>query len=292
VATQTATTGQLEYAQNVVVAQCRYTAEYEAPCVNLIERFKLGKGEKSITVPKVGQVSVEDLTDGIDMIASEDIGLSYTELTSSEVGGKFILTDKLARQFNEDVFRVVGKQLGDGMARKRDEDVITLFSSLNGGTVYGADNKYLSLVNASACIANLKGGNKAPSPISMVHHPHAVAYLTRNAAAIGTTYYAGILGDLSEKLLRNFWRINVDGVNVFHDGNIDKIAGYDSGYGAVFSKSAMAFVESLAPTVERERDASLRAWEVVIVSDYGCFEIDDGYGAACQYEIGSIATNA
>ena len=96
---------------------------------------------------------------------------------------------------------------------------------------------------------------------------------------------------MSAELLRNFWKINIDGVNFFWDANIDKVSGYDSGYGAIFSKSAMAFVNGWSPEVEREYDASLRAWELVMVSDYGCFELDDSYGAAMQYEIGALATN-
>lgn len=288
---QTATTGNLEQAQAIVIAACRYTAEHNAPCVELFEHFRLGKGEKSVTVPKVGQATAAPLSDGVDMTATADIGLTYTELTSSEVGLKFVLTDKLLRQFREDVFKVVGRQMGDAIARYKDRACIALFPALNGGTVLGADNKYLGLPNASACVANLMG-KSAPNPIVAVHHPHAISYLARSAAAIGAAYYAGILGDLSESLLRNFWRINIDGVNFFQTGNIDKLTGYDSGYGAIFSKSALAFVESQAPEVERERDASLRGWEVVTVTDYGVFELDDNYGFPMQYEIGEIATNA
>ena len=94
----------------------------------------------------------------------------------------------------------------------------------------------------------------------------------------------------SEERVRNFWKINIDGVNFFWDANIAVISGYASGYGAIFSKDAMCIVESLAPTVERERDASLRAWEIVHVTDYGVFELDDQYGFPAQYEIGNLTT--
>ena len=52
----------------------------------------------------------------------------------------------------------------------------------------------------------------------------------------------------------------------------------------------MAIIESKAMGTERERDASLRAWEVVVVADYGVFEIDDSYGAPLTYEIGAVTT--
>ena len=51
-AIQTATTTALDSAQNIVIAQARYTMEHNAPCKNLIEQFRLGKGEKQMTVPE------------------------------------------------------------------------------------------------------------------------------------------------------------------------------------------------------------------------------------------------
>jgi len=287
--TQTATTGNLESAQNVILAQCRFTAEYEAPCANLIEKFTLGKGNKQLTIPKVSTMTASALTDGVDIVSAEDIGLTTTDLTTSEVGLKVILTDKLLRQFNEDVFKLVGRQMGDAMARYKDEAVIALFPSLNGGTIKGLDGASLSLKAASGCVS-LAAANKFPSPVSFVHHPNALSYLAQSSMAIGATYYAGIMPGLSDELLRNYWRMNINGVNFFQDGNIAKITSYDSGYGAIFSKSAMAILSSIDNQTERERDASLRAWEVVVVADYGVFEIDDDYGFCVQYEIGDLET--
>lgn len=287
---QTATTGNLENAQMMVLEACRYTAEHNAPVIATFEQFNLGKGNKQLTIPKVGQMTAQALADGVDIVDSEDIGLTTTDLTTSEYGLKVVLTYKLINQFNEDVFRVVGKQMGDAIARYRDESAIALFSALNGGTVLGADNKNLSLQNASACVSWLMA-HKAPRPWIAVHHPNAVSYLAQSAAAIGATYWAGVLQGLSEEILRDFWRINLNGVNFLQDGNIAKIAGYDSGYGAIYSKSAMAAITGWAPLVEREKDISLRGWEVVLTTDYGVFEIDDFYGAAMQYEIGDLASN-
>jgi hypothetical protein len=286
---QAANTGNLEAAQNVILTQCRYTAEFDAPMANLIEKFSLGKGNKQLTVPKVSAMTASALQDGVDILTPEDIGLSTTDLTTNEVGLKVVLTDKLLRQFNEDVFKLVGKQMGDAYARYKDRAIIALFSALNGGTVLGSDNSNLTLKAAQGCVARATAG-KYPSPVSFVHHPNAIAYLSGASVAIGATYFAGIMPGLSTDLLRNFWGMNINGVNFFQDGNIDKVSGYDSAYGAIFSKSAMAILTSIEPNTERERDASLRGWEVVVVGDYGVFEIDDSYGAACQYEIGNLET--
>uniref|UniRef100_A0A6M3KU46 Putative capsid protein n=1 Tax=viral metagenome TaxID=1070528 RepID=A0A6M3KU46_9ZZZZ len=288
-AIQTATTGQLENAQNIIIAESRFTMEHNAPCRALIEHMSLPKGAKQVTVPKVGQMTAQDLTDGVDLTDTDDIGMTTQDFTTGEVGLKVILTDKLLRQENEDVFKIIGRQMGDAHARKVDTDIIALFASLNGGTTLGADNVAMNMAAVSGVVAFAKA-NKFPSPISIVHHPNAVAELAKAAAAIGATYYAGIMPGLSDELLRNFWKINISQVNIFEDGNIAKITGYDSGYGAVFSKSAMVMLESKGVDTERERDASLRAWEVVMIQDYGVWELDDTYGAPVQYEIGQLVT--
>lgn len=289
-AIQTATTGNLEHAQNIVIAKCLIATEHNQPCVGLVDRFRLGKGEKSLTVPRVGQVSAQRLTDGVDLVDSADIGLDYESASPDEVGLKFILTDKLVRQFNEDVFKLIGLQMGNAMARIRDGDVITLFTSLS--QTLGADNASLIMANAAGCVAYATA-NKFPRPIVAVHHPNAVAKLSMDMQAMraaGGTVYAPIgLSDVGEALLKNFWSgVSMDRINFYHAGNIAILTGYHSGYGAIFGRSCLGFVESQAPTTERERDASLRAYEVVMVSDYKAFEINDDWGARMHYEIGAL----
>lgn len=116
---QTATTGSLENASRIIISAARYTEEHNAPAMALIESFSLPSGSKQVTVPKVGQMQVSDLTDGVDITDDEEIGMTTVDLTASEVGAKVILTDKLVREQQNNVFTIIGKQLGDAMARKK-----------------------------------------------------------------------------------------------------------------------------------------------------------------------------
>ena len=108
---QTATTGNLENASKIIIAAARYTEEHNAPAMALIESFSLPSGSKQVTVPKVGQMQVSDLTDGVDITDDEEIGMTTVDLTASEVGAKVILTDKLVREQQNNVFTIIGKQL-------------------------------------------------------------------------------------------------------------------------------------------------------------------------------------
>tara|TARA_R100000306_G_C4365539_1_gene137455 strand:- start:226 stop:1101 length:876 start_codon:yes stop_codon:yes gene_type:complete len=284
----TSTTGQLENAQNTILAAARYTEEHNAPALALIEQFTLTKGNKKMVVPKVGQMTMADLQEGVDIVLEQDIDMNTVELTASEVGAKVILTDKLVRQANDNVFAIIGRQLGDGMARKKDTDVIALWPNLNSGTVLSADNAAWTTAIVHNAIAYAKE-KKFGSQLYIVHHPNAVAKLSQ-AAATTADNNAELTSGWSLDLLKNFYSglRPINGVSIFEDGNIEKIGTTDSGYGVIADKGAMAALNSMIPTTERQRDASLRATELVMVADYGVFEIDDKRGAAFRAEIGTL----
>jgi hypothetical protein len=290
---QTATTGNLENAQRIILASARYTEEHNAPALALIEQFSLPKGSKQVTVPKISQMSMSDLVDGQDIIDEEDIGMTTVDLTASEVGAKVILTDKLVRQAADNVFSMIGRQLGDGMARKKDTDVIALWPNLNDGTALGLDGRSMSTANTHAVISNAKA-NKFGNLLYMIHHPNAVATLSKASATTADTAAAGgLTSGWSVDLLQNFYSglRPINGVSIFEDGNIAKISGQDSGYGVIADKTAMAALTSVDTRTERQRDASLRATEVVMTADYGVFELDDSRGASIIFEIGDLATS-
>lgn len=278
--------------QNIVISMVRYTAESAAPCRQLIEHFSLGKGEKQITVPKVAQATAQALTDGVDMVDEEDLGISTVDLTTNEVGLKFVLTDKLIRQFNEDVFKVTGRQMGEAMARKVDDDIIALFAALNGGVTLGVDNALLNLYAIMGCVG-FSEAKLYPKPVHVVHHPNAMVELNRSLTGAHKKFANAQMGmqTAAEKYMERFYTATINGVDVWWDANINKTTN-DSGIGAIFSKNAMCIIESKAAGVERERDASLRGWEIVMVSDYGVFELDDAYGAPMTYEIGTMNTTS
>ena len=284
---QTATTGSLENAQKIIIATSRYTEEHNAPAMNLIEQFNLPNGNKQVTVPKVGQMSMSDLQDGIDIVDEEDIGMTTVDLTAAEVGAKIVITDKLSRQSAENVFSIIGRQLGDGMARKKDSDVTALYSGF--GTDIGSAGRSMSLANVSATVAYAKG-NKFGSQVYIVQHPFAVWDIANTAVTASTTY--PVPNGWSQDLLGNFFSglRPINGVPIFEDGNIT-IDASDDAIGVCADKTALAVLKSVDTRTERQRDASLRATEVVITADYGVFELDDSKGVALTLDAATPATS-
>ncbi len=285
---QTAQTGNLASAQRIVIEQARYTAEHNAPMLQLVEKFKLAEGVKQIDIPKVGQFTAQSVGDGVDITDEQDIGMTITTLTTSEVGMKIILTDKLVRQMQEDTMKIVGRQAGDAMARKKNNDLTALFGSLNGGTDLGGNTQDMELGNYSVLI-NFMRAASAPKPWQVVHHPGALTVFSMSAfgyaggSAGGLAAASGVAAtQFQDGILKDFYAFSLGGVPAFHDGNLTVDAA-DDAVGAIFSKSALAYAESIEYRQEIERDASLRANELVWVSDYGVFELDDTYGASCTF---------
>ena len=285
---QTSTTGNLENAQKIIISAARYTEEHNAPAMALIESFSLGKGEKQVTVPKVGQMSVSDLVDGQDIVDEEEIGMTTVDLTASEVGAKVIITDKLLRQSAVNVMSIIGRQLGDGMARKKDTDVHALYSGFS--TSLGAANTTMSLANTAGAIAYAKA-NKFGSQVYIIQHPNAVFDIANTAVTASTTY--PVPKGWSEDLLGEFFSglRPLNGVAIFEDGNLT-IDASDDVVGAIADKSALCVLNSVTTKTERQRDASLRATEIVMTSDYGVFELDDSRGASLTMDASAPSTTA
>jgi hypothetical protein len=288
---QTSTTGSLENASREMITSARYTEEHNAPCMELVEKFTLQKGSDTLLVPKVGQMNVSALSEGQDLIDEEEIGMSTITVQASEVGAKIIITDKLLRENTQQIWQIVGRQLGEAMARKKDGDILSLFSALNGGTDLGATTKTLSLANTASCIGIAKA-DKYGSDLRIVHHPNAVLTLNKDLTGVMAGVPRPIPSGFSEDRLGPFWTgLRLSGVPIFEDGNIDEDTNGD-GYGAIFDKGAIGVLTSVAMNREKQRDASLRATELVITSDYSAFEIDDTRGAPMLYVVSNPATNA
>ena len=280
---QAAGTGNLANAQRTIIAAVRFTEEHNAPAMALIEKMTLEKGASTVTVPKVGQMTISDLVDGQDIVDEEDIGMTTIDLTSAEVGAKVIVTDKLVRQSQPNVFSMIGRQLGDGFGRKEDTDVHALYPGLNGGTTFGGITKLATFANLAGAIAKAKG-YKFGINIHIVLHPYSVYALIKTMVVTpGTTY--PIPNGFSQELLQNFWTgiRPINNTPIFEDGNLAIDTDNDA-VGFIGAKDALVVLRSLATRTERERDASLRATEIVMVSDYGVFELDDTKGAPLTFD--------
>src|SRR3972149_9694516 len=111
--------------QTAFVGTARYTLEHAVVLDGLFDKRTVGKGNKSLYIPKFGKITASDLQDGVDMTDAQTLAISGTAHTTDEAGCKVIVTKKLANQLTEDAMRAAGKVIGNGMGKKIDQDGLT-----------------------------------------------------------------------------------------------------------------------------------------------------------------------
>ena len=102
-------------------------------------------------------------------------------------------------------------------------------------------------------------------------------------AGLTNTFANSNANDLSNEALRTGYVGSLAGVKIFETSNMadtsDNFPGTTGDYkGAVFHRDALALAMMQDIKIETQRDASLRADEIVATSVYGTGEIHDTYG--------------
>ena len=289
-AVQGSTSGQLANASLEMIIKARYTMEHEAPNLALVRKFTLKQGHDTMVIPKVGQMTFMSVEETQENTNEMDIGMTTASVTTSIVGGKVIITDTLLDQNTQDIWQMVGKQIGDGATRREETDIIALYAALNGGTTLGAAAAIFNVTNVMNCIAYAKA-NKFGSGLSVVMHPNAIMRLSKDLTTLGAA--RPIPSGFSEDRLRNFYTgIVLGGVAFFETGNIVPDTNNDV-VGVLMAKDALGFLESAAIRRAKVRDEGIGegAWKLYVTHRYAAFELDDMLGAPLTYNAAAPATS-
>jgi hypothetical protein len=107
-----------------------------------------------------------------------------------------------------------------------------------------------------------------------VLHPK-VAYDLKSGL---TNTFAGLSTDLSNEALRNGFIGQIAGIKIFETGNMSDTGTTGDYKGGMFHKDALGLAMMQDIKIETQRDASLRADEIVATAVYGVGELHDSYG--------------
>ena len=205
-----------------------------------------------------GTATINTVGEADDLTSQVFTPSAIGTLTPAEYGAQFLLTDQ---RIESDPFPVQGdaaNELGAAMADKIDASVFGNFSSLTGGTV-GASGSAISWTYFENAVA-LLNNTKVRPPYVCVMHPFQWAILARAAGIAGTASNASEF--VREEVDRMYFVNNVKGVNIYVSSNA-QVSGTDAYIGLWSLRDpAIALDMRRAPRLERERDASRRAWEL------------------------------
>ena len=276
------TLAQLSDTIPTVISKARYTEIFNFPMASLVQNIpKKGKGS-TVNVPYWGLLTATTLTEGTDMVASETMADTNVPVTLNEVGCKVILTDNLIEDDQEEVKGVAGTLLGNALGLKRDQDLLALLD--NGTTSIPGTGSPLTMGVIAAARALLQGnatstGGPCPGPYTVVLHPYVTLDLIDVITPLLATAAAGTPatgGGLADEILRQYVIGRLFGMTIIEDGNMTIDSTPDT-KGGVIGPASIILATAREWSVEPERDASLRAWELNCVGRYGVANYLNGW---------------
>ncbi len=254
-----------------IVAEAMFTASEQSIMKGLVRNYTIAGGGKSVEVPIYPTVSASAVSEASDL-SNTAINPSSVTITASEVGIMTTLTDLARNSASRNVAQDIGRVFGEAIARKIDLDLTALFDGFS--TAVGGADAVLSADTVAQAHANLRNSSVPMNDLALVIHPMVAHDLKRGM----TNTYAGLDTDISNEALRSGFIGTLFGVPVFETANMANTGTTGDYKGAMFHRDALGLAMMQDLKIEIQRDASLRADEIVATAVYGVGELQDSYG--------------
>ena len=260
-----------------IVAEAQFVASEKSIMRNLVKNYAITGGGKAVEVPVYAQVSAAAVAEATDL-SNTAIDPTSVTITASEVGVMTTLTDLARNSAPRNVAADIGKLFGEALARKQDADLIALFDGFS--VTSGDGTTAISPAVIFNALSTLRANSLPANECAVVLHPK-IAYDLKSGL---TNTFAGLDTETSNEALRSGFVGKLAGLNIFETSNIANTGNAGDYKGGAFHKDALAIAMMQDVKIETQRDASLRADEIVATSVYGVGEIHDSYGVELHYD--------
>lgn len=244
---------------NLIQDRARFTARHRSLMVNLVQVVNAQgwMDRKIATRPTVSAVQVAETEDFNSPTTFGRTALAT--LTPQEVIAQVVLTDRALTTDPDGARMDAEMEMGGAIGTKVDTDLVGLFSSFDSDKGDGAGNTF-TMANFAAGVA-VVDFNKARQfgALSACLHPYHWHDLWTELGTPAATYTN--LQDVTSEALRDYYVDRLLNVNIYTNGNI-AIDASDDAVSGIFGARAIMLDVRKPITVEPERDASARAWEL------------------------------
>ena len=253
-----------------ITAEALFVASEQSIMRGLVRNYAITGGGKAVEVPIYANVSAAAVNEATDL-SNTAVNPTSVTITAAEVGIMTTLTDLARNSASRNVAADIGRLFGEAIATKIDTDLAALFTGFSTEKGPGAGNE-ITVQDLFECAAELKT-NKAPGPYYGVFHPKQIFNVKKSL----TNTFVGRDTELSNEAMRTGFVGNIAGIQIFETSNIS-VDGSDDSIGGVFSQDALGLAMMQDLKIESQRDASLRADEIVATAVFGVSELHDSYG--------------
>ena len=254
-----------------IVAEALFVASERSVMRPLVKNYAISGGGKSVEVPIYAAVSAAAVSEASDL-SNTAINPTSVTITASENGIMTTLTDLGRNASPRNVAADIGRLFGEAIAKKIDTDLTALFDGFS--SVVGSAGAEVTVAKIFEAVATLRQA-AVPAPYSGVLNPKVAYNVKKN---LTNTFVNPNPNDLTNEALRTGYVGNIAGVQMFETSNVDGTSDTDNCKGCIFHKDALGLAMMQDLKIETQRDASLRADEIVATAVYGVGELHDSYG--------------
>ena len=261
-----------------IVAEAQFVAQEQSIMRNLVRNYAITGGGKAVEVPIYAAVSAAAVSEATDL-SNTAIDPSSVTITAAEVGVMTTLTDLARNAAPRNVAADIGRLFGEAVAKKQDQDLIALFDGFSTAVGDGT-----TAINAAAifnALSTLRGNALNINECAVVLHPKIAYDLKAN---LTNTFANANANDLANEALRSGFVGSLAGMRIFETSNMSNTGTTGDYKGGAFHRDAIALAEMQGLKIETQRDASLRADEIVATAVYGVGEIHDTYGVELHHD--------
>ena len=261
-----------------IVAEAEFVIQEQSIMKNLVKNYTIAGGGESVEVPIYSAISAAAVAEATDL-SNTAVNPTSVTITASEVGVMTTLTDLARNSAPRNVAADIGRLFGEGIAKKMDQDLIALFDGFS--TAVGDGTAAITAAGIFNAASTLRAAGLPLNECYAVLHPKIAFDLKAN---LTNTFANPNAGDLQNEALRSGFIGQIAGVSVFESSNMSNTGNTGDYKGAVFHKDALALAMMQDIKIETQRDASLRADEIVATAVYGVGELHDSYGVELHFD--------
>jgi len=255
-----------------IVQEAMFVASETSIMPGLVKTFQVpANAGKVLQVPLYPvQTIATDAGENTDLTNTE-ISTGVANITLTEAGIMTTLTDMARNHSVSNVVADLGKLFGEAIAKRHDRALTGLFSSFN--TQIGVNQTELEVKDLFEAYATLKA-NAVPGPYFGVFNPKSIYNIKKT---LTNTFVNPNASAVVNQAMSEGYIGRIAGIDIFESSNVVETSSTDI-TNAVFSRDALGLAVAQNINIETQRDASLRAEEVVASTRYGVSVLHNSYG--------------
>jgi len=255
-----------------IVQEAMFVASETSIMPGLVKNFIVpANAGTTLQVPLYStQTIASDAGENSDL-SNTAISTGVANIVLTEAGIMTTLTDMARNHSVSNVIADLGKLFGEAIAKRHDRALTALFSSFSASI--GAAQDEIEVKDLFEAYATLKAA-AVPGPYYGVFSPKAIYNVKKS---LTNTFVNPNPANVVNQAMSEGYIGRIAGIDIFESSNVVEDSA-TSVVNAVFSRDALGLAVAEGLKIETQRDASLRADEVVASTRYGVSILHNGYG--------------